>query len=153
MGHSSLEATEPSEARVWKGEPKSFLGEVNRSEKHGMVFAGLGRMVGLPDESLTARTYSTTAVQTASGSPALNLTAHRASQTIKPHFGRFPRLKAMVRRDPTCPKHPPFERVTRPDSGLIPGLENLRHHSPPARSPHSQKHKPRLQIKPRLELG
>ena len=52
----------------------------------------------------------------------------------KPPFPPFHRPQAMVWGDPPCLKHPSFERVPRPDSGSIPGLENLRHSSPPARS-------------------
>ena len=52
----------------------------------------------------------------------------------KPSFPPFHRPQAMVWGDPPCLKHPSFERVPRPDSGSIPGLENLRHSSPPARS-------------------
>ena len=33
------------------------------------------------------------------------------------HLGQFPRPKAMVCRHHTCPKHPSFKRVTRPNSG------------------------------------
>ena len=49
MGHSSLEATEPSEARVWKGEPKRFLSEVKCSWKtcDGVCWLGdRGRTTG-----------------------------------------------------------------------------------------------------------
>ena len=125
MGHSSLEATEPSEARVWKGEPKSFLGEVDRSEKHGMVFAGLGRMVGLPDESLTARIYSTTAVQTASGSPALNLTAHRASQTIKTSLRTISSTQSNGSPRPHVPQTPTIRKGNQTRLRFDPGARKL----------------------------
>ena len=125
MGHSSLEATEPSEARVWKGEPKRFLGEVDRSEKHGMVFAGLGRMVGLPDESLTARTYSTTAVQTASGSPALNLTAHRASQTIKTSLRTISSTQSNGSPRPHVPQTPTIRKGNQTRLRFDPGARKL----------------------------
>ena len=125
MGHSSLEATEPSEARVWKGEPKSFLGEVDRSEKHGMVFAGLGRMVGLPDESLTARIYSTMAVQTASGSPALNLTAHRASQTIKTSIRTIFSAQSNGSPRPHVPQTPTIRKGNQTRLRFDPGARKL----------------------------
>ena len=125
MGHSSLEATEPSEARVWKGEPKSFLGEVDRSEKHGMVFAGLGRMVGLPDESLTARIYSTMAVQTASGSPALNLTAHRASQTIKTSLRTIFSTQSNGSPRPHVPQTPTIRKGNQTRLRFDPGARKL----------------------------
>ena len=125
MGHSSLEATEPSEARVWKGEPKSFLGEVDRSEKHGMVFAGLGRMEGLPDESLTARIHSTTAVQTASGSPALNLTAHRASQTIKTSLRTISSTQSNGSPRPHVPQTPTIRKGNQTRLRFDPGARKL----------------------------
>ena len=125
MGNSSLEATEPLKGRVWKGAPKSFLGEVNRSKKHGMVFAGLGRMEGLPDESLTARIYSTTAVQTASGSPALNLTDHRAFQTIKTSLRTIFSTQSNGSPRPHVPQTPTIRKGNQTRLRFDPGARKL----------------------------
>ena len=90
-----------------------------------MRFAGLGIMVGLPDESLTARIYSTTAVQTASGSSALNLTAHRASQTIKTSLRTIFSAQSNGSPRPHVPQTPTIRKGNQTRLRFDPGARKL----------------------------
>ena len=98
--------------------------------KQGMALQAWGLIVGQPEAGVIISEWSQVAVPTASGSSTISVTAPCTPQTVQTFTLTISGTQAMVWGDPPCLKHPSFERVPRPDSGSIPGLENLRHPSP-----------------------